>query len=345
MPVSFDFNNESSAPVSGSTMLPTFTTGSFTISNTADGVKFTLSYSGNFAAFAIFGNSAGSPGLSFLTSTLGTGPSTSGSFTLSFFKQTNPSDKILSGTAANPIQLSLAASSGFWQVRFINTVSATATTKTLTTSVFALSGTHKVTHVQFSTTTGGALSLQSLSGNALNCFCAGTLIDTPAGKRPVEELMAGDKVLTADGKETTVHWLGQQFVDTTLRHPRMVNPICITTGALGGGLPERDLFLSQDHAVAIDGTLYNAGALLNGETIYQVVEMPLDGFTYYHVETDAHELLVAEGVAAESYINYAGREGFDNAKAGTGREIAEMDLPRVSTSRMVPEYLKPRKIA
>jgi hypothetical protein len=186
------------------------------------------------------------------------------------------------------------------------------------------------------------IGIQSFSTSLVNCFAAGTQIATRSGPRAVETLKAGDKVLTADGAETEVVWLGVQPVDVRLAHPARVNPIRITAGALGGGLPERDLLISQDHAIAIDGMLINAGALVNGTTIRQERGKMPDGFAYYHVETQAHELLLAEGVAAESFIDYAGRDGFENGGEAEPRAIPEMDLPRVSTARLVPDRIRDR---
>ena len=174
---------------------------------------------------------------------------------------------------------------------------------------------------------------------SINCYTAGTMMSTPHGPRAVETLTAGDMVLTADGRETPVTWLGRQPVNTRLAHPAKANPIRITAGALGNGLPERDLRLSPDHAICIDGLLINAGALVNGSTIYQEQGKLPDSFTYYHIETEAHELLLAEGVAAESFIAYAGRDTFENGDEATVH-IPEMDLPRISAARLVPEHIR-----
>ncbi|WP_235862121.1 Hint domain-containing protein [Roseovarius litorisediminis] len=185
---------------------------------------------------------------------------------------------------------------------------------------------------------GEILFINSLSAT-INCFTAGTQIATPQGVRDVETLQPGDMVLTASGNARAVKWLGYARVDTRLAHPAKINPICITAGALGNGLPKRDLYLSADHAIAIDGHLINAGALVNGTTIYQVQGKMPDGFTYYHVETDAHELLLAEGVAAESFIDYAGRDSFENGAEATAT-IPEMDMPRISSARLVPDHIR-----
>ena len=67
--------------------------------------------------------------------------------------------------------------------------------------------------------------------------------------------------------------------------------------------------------------------------------MPLDGFSYYHIDTGAHELLLAEGVAAESFIDYASRDSFDGQGTATNI-IQEMPLPRISSARTLPADLK-----
>jgi hypothetical protein len=178
-------------------------------------------------------------------------------------------------------------------------------------------------------------------GVSFSCFAPGTRIATTEGPRVVESLRKGDDVLTADGRATPIVWVGRQTVDARTLHPDHVNPIRITAGALGHGLPERDLRLSADHAVEIDGVLYNAGTLVNGTTIYQEQDVLPEGFTYYHIETEAHELLLAEGVAAESFIDYAGRDRFDNGDE-LRDPIPEMNLPRVCASRLVPSHIRTR---
>ncbi len=193
--------------------------------------------------------------------------------------------------------------------------------------------------VVFTLTGAGILALGSFETN-ISCFLAGTLIATPDGAVAVEQLSSGDRVTTVDGRAVGVEWLGRQFVDPARVHPLKVNPICIRAGAIAAGVPQRDLYVSPDHAIAIDGLLINAGALVNGSSIYQVAQMPPEGFTYYHVETEAHEILLAEGCPAESFLDYSDTFGFDNSGDRTARVIPEMDMPRISTARMVPERIR-----
>lgn len=148
------------------------------------------------------------------------------------------------------------------------------------------------------------------------CFRAGTLIATPAGPRPVESLRAGDRVcLALEDATAEVIWTGHRQVDCT-RHPdpRKVWPIRIAAGALGGATPQRDLYLSPDHALYLDGVLIPARRLVNGTTITQV---QVASVTYHHIELPAHEVLLAEGAAAESYLDTGDRMNFTNAPGAT----------------------------
>jgi hypothetical protein len=83
----------------------------------------------------------------------------------------------------------------------------------------------------------------------------------------------------------------------------------ITLGAFGPDLPRRDLFLSPDHAVYLRGVLVPIRLLINGRTIAQV---PVDKVTWYHVELSRHDVLLAEGLPAESYLDTGNRGMFEN---------------------------------
>lgn len=234
---------------------------------------------------------------------------------------------------------------GIWNVTFQGSTPGQNVVRTGLTgvqNVTAPSGSY--TQIVFTETSGmGSLEINTLTTGAITCYCEGTRIATPCGFKLVENLSAGDKVLTADGRTVDVQWLGRQSVNPPLSLPTKVNPVCISAGALGDGLPERDLWVSPDHAIALDGYLVNASALRNGSTIYTVPSMPLTGFTYFHVECDNHELLLAEGVAAESYLDNPSRDVFDNAaERADAPSIKEMELPRVSAARMLPKEIVDR---
>ena len=176
------------------------------------------------------------------------------------------------------------------------------------------------------------------------CFLAGTRIATPAGPVAIEDLRAGDLVLTADGGTRKIVWMGRRSVTRLFADPLTTHPIRLKAGALGDDLPVRDLLVSPDHALHLGGLLVQAGALVNGTSITR--HMPAEErFTYHHIELTDHALVLAEGVAAETYVDNVSRRRFDNhaeyeALAGTGMCVGELDLPRVKSARQVPASLR-----
>lgn len=143
------------------------------------------------------------------------------------------------------------------------------------------------------------------------CFVAGTRIMTATGEVPVECLRAGDLVVTlGDGPPLQpVTWTGRTVVQPRRsRDPRRSAPVCIRAGALAEGVPHRDLRLSPDHAVFIDGRLVPAGLLVDGCGITQ--ESWREQVTYVHVETARHAVLLSEGAPSETYREDGNRHLF-----------------------------------
>jgi len=184
--------------------------------------------------------------------------------------------------------------------------------------------------------------------NAANCFLTGTRIATADGERPIETLQPGDLVLTAQGTATPVVWVWQQKITNIFGLGEARAPVRVMAHALGPACPSRDLIVTADHALVVDGLLINAGALVNGTSIRHepLSRMPAE-FTYWHIETEAHTVLLAENCPAESFVDYTDRAGFDNhagylAKYGADRLIQEMPLIRISTPRLLPPALRDR---
>ncbi|MCJ2084034.1 Hint domain-containing protein [Methylobacterium sp. J-090] len=154
------------------------------------------------------------------------------------------------------------------------------------------------------------------------CFTTGTLIRTARGEVAVEDLCVGDVAVTASGAMRAVIWIGHRELrgaGQPLTHDQQ--PIRVRAGAFGPGLPARDLRLSSGHPVLVGadadsqgGALVPIMCLINGTTI---IREPATSVTYWHVELDAHDILLAEGLAAESYLDGGDRpffvEGSDHA--------------------------------
>jgi len=146
----------------------------------------------------------------------------------------------------------------------------------------------------------------------LACFVTGTLIETTRGPVAVETLREGDMVQTASGGMRPVRWIGWRRLDLGAHpHPSLAQPIRVRRDAFGPALPRRDLLLSPDHAVFVDGVLVPVRLLVNGATITRETTW-LAPITYFHVELDAHDILLAEGLPAESYLDTGNRGVFQN---------------------------------
>ncbi len=154
---------------------------------------------------------------------------------------------------------------------------------------------------------GVVYTVTSVDNNAgvpwdvLICFVGGTLIETAQGLADVENLVAGDLVITLDHGLQPIRWIGSRTVDAGGKFA----PICIRKGALGN---HRDLFVSPQHRLLFKGALAEmyfgesevlvaAKHLVNGKTIQK---MPARRVTYYHLLFDTHEIILSEGIPSES---------------------------------------------
>jgi hypothetical protein len=184
----------------------------------------------------------------------------------------------------------------------------------------------------------------SIALNAAACFMSGTLIRTPSGERQVETLKRGDLVNTTDDRVESISWVGRQTISLLFADPLRSLPIRIRADALSENVPSRDLLLSPDHAVLVNETLIQAGALVNGSSIMRETRVPLT-FTYFHVELEDHSLILAENTPAETFIDNVDRLAFDNwqeheANYPAGKPIVEMPYPRAKAHRQVPTAIR-----
>lgn len=134
------------------------------------------------------------------------------------------------------------------------------------------------------------------------CFTPGTLILTPDGARPVEQLSVGDRVITRDHGAQRIRWIGQRTMPGRGRFA----PIRLMAGALGN---TRAMRVSPQHRMLVQGwraelffgtdeVLVAAKHLVNGDTIH--VD-PSDTVEYIHLLFDRHEIVYAEDCPSESF--------------------------------------------
>ena len=147
-------------------------------------------------------------------------------------------------------------------------------------------------------------------------------VRTERGETRVEKLKIGDVVMTASGEARPIKWIGRRsYAGRFIRGNKDVLPICIKAGALADGVPKRNLWVSPHHAVYFadahrddgppGGVLIEATDLVNGVSIVQAESVRQ--VRYFHVELDTHDVLIADGAPAESFIDDDTRYMFHDA--------------------------------
>jgi len=141
------------------------------------------------------------------------------------------------------------------------------------------------------------------------CFLEGTRILTQRGEVAVEELHIGDHaVAMISGGLLPIRWIGHRRVEPR-RHPKPhdVHPVRIAAGAFADRRPHRDLWVTPGHRVLVDGVLVHIDKLINDASIVQV---EMDSVSTWHVELEQHDVLLAEGLPAESFLDVGNRRAF-----------------------------------
>ena len=182
----------------------------------------------------------------------------------------------------------------------------------------------------------------------VTCYAKGTRIATAQGEVPVEALRIGMEVKTMHSGLQKIKWIGHRSYAAPFANHAKVLPVCIAAGAIARGMPGRDLYVSPGHAICVDGVFIHAARLVNGVSITQA--KAVDAITYFHVETENHEVIFAEGCPAETFMGEYFRKQFHNA-AEFGElypgQVApeEMRLPRLEQGlqlEVICQYLARR---
>jgi hypothetical protein len=145
------------------------------------------------------------------------------------------------------------------------------------------------------------------------CFLPGTRIKTSDGEINIEELRIGDNVLTASGENKPIKFIGRRKVSRERTGPwNGEGPVKISRLAIDSKVPHADLYVSPWHAIYIDNVLIPVKYLVNGVTVVADAKPEALSLTYFHIELQTHEVILAEGLAVESFLR-DNPHAFDNA--------------------------------
>ena len=138
-----------------------------------------------------------------------------------------------------------------------------------------------------------------------HCFLRGTTIRTAEGDRKIEDLAVGDLLPTVFGGACPIQWIGRyryRKSDPTKPWVRNVMPIRIARSALSPNVPYANLYISEAHALLIDGVLVAAGNLVNDTTITRYDARELDELEFFHIKLERHDVIYAEGAPTETLL-------------------------------------------
>jgi VCBS repeat-containing protein len=177
--------------------------------------------------------------------------------------------------------------------------------------------------------------------NNTPCFTPGTMILTATGPRAVEDLRIGDLVVTRDEGLQPIRWVGRKKITgARLVAFEDMRPIRLPADLLAPGWPTKTTDVSPLHRVLVrdpscrlwlgqDEVLVPAKMLVGYGGVH--VAQDLTGFDYIHILFDAHQVIYANGLPAESFHpGHIGLSGFE--------EEAREELLRLFPSlRAAPE--------
>ena len=185
--------------------------------------------------------------------------------------------------------------------------------------------------------------------NVIPCFTPGTMISTPRGEVKVEDLQVGDRVITRDNGIQEIRWVGQRIMTgAELERAAHLKPVLIRQGALGKGMPERDMMVSPNHRVLISNfktSLY----FDEGEVLVAAKHLTdLDGVDivdvsqtiYIHVMFDQHEVILSDGAWTESF--QPGDMTLGSMGSAQRKEIFEL-FPELKTQEGIQAYTAARR--
>lgn len=179
------------------------------------------------------------------------------------------------------------------------------------------------------------------------CFTCGVQIEVPGGSLEIEQLCVGDVVVTKNNGLQRIRWRGKRAYDHAeiVKNPKL-RPIRIVAGALGNGLPKRDLLVSRQHRMLVQSKIAQrmfgtSEVLIPAIKLTALpgifVDQEVESVEYFHLLFDQHEVIYAEGAPSESLLS--GPEAMKTMSPEARKEILTI-FPEVANLNYVPEPAK-----
>ncbi|AOW47885.1 Hint domain-containing protein [Acetobacter ascendens] len=204
------------------------------------------------------------------------------------------------------ISTDLNEGSGYTNQRLYVVIPDTATVINPLNIGHSLDGVYSVTTI----TTNGVYS------DTFSCFLKDSLIKTQDGYMPVQDIAPGEKVsVFIDGTEEQkeVVWAGTAHVvvNANLPEDQAGYPIRILKNSIAENVPFKDMLITPEHCLFVEGRFVPARMLVNGRSIYY--DTTMTSYDYYHIETEKHSVIMADGMLTESYLDTGNRRNFQQA--------------------------------
>lgn len=149
----------------------------------------------------------------------------------------------------------------------------------------------------------------------LVCFLSGSMIRTSEGDIPVEDIQIGDQVIAFDWKNNkdvtrSVVWVGKAgaTVRPELHDDEAGWPVRVLKDAVADGVPYKDMLITAEHCLFFKDRFVPVRMLVNGVSIFY--DKTISSYDYYHVETEQHSVITADGMLTESYLDTGNRSSF-----------------------------------
>ncbi len=177
------------------------------------------------------------------------------------------------------------------------------------------------------------------NGTGFPCFTRDTLIQAEHGATSVQALAVGDRVPTVGNGVQPIRWIGRRTFQAADLHSNPKRfPVRIMAGALGAGLPARDLLVSRQHRMLVCSRIAlrmfgQAEVLIPAIKLTALPGVYVDegvaAVEYYHLLFDRHEIIHAENTPTESL--FTGPEALRSLGPEARREILDI-FPELANS-------------